>query len=992
MNKKFTFMVAALLAAGTSAFAEGTALETTQINKDQIKGEYYYLVLEKETSGASTDDNVLASSLADDVLSYSTDDLYSSITAETADKYLWKVTAKEVTEGDAKVTKLTLVNKATGKTLAYNPYTKQFVADVEEYTTVGNLVKEFKLNSDGELEVAENLELTSNKTGEDDSNSVLSAIGSDIYLVKPASTPCDVEDLQDKLGAGFSLSFEGTPEGKDNFSNLTIVTVSKSSSTGVNTSNSFYLMVSGNAGADNSFDLSDEDSKKAFEAAKFIVLNTTKQEVTGSVSDGTGYAYTVVEGKNLIATPTATDTESEFVKVEAGKYPAVNAQFTAAESVNEEGKLQLKHVDGVLFPREDGKTWNKDDSEDLNEVDGLAVGIAGTGNKVVSSVLADDAAWLTYGLGTAVDVKDVVKGKKLVYVTTTADENSSKFDYILYATGTETSAITSSSEKTLKEKAYLTSQWFLSANADNSINLINRELGTTIEGVKLYTTPGAAGVYTVKATGTTGGTTINAKYLKFVDVEGATAYDGYLNLSADELKNEYTISSVAKLADDSNFELDVVLAQNDDNIIPVTDAEKALKFKFAHATKPSEEDEEVSVVDTLYNIVNYNYYDAGKLKAASDTLKVFKYNILPQNAEKDGDDPRNIVVTSTNALNMVKNEDDLEGVTSVVFRKEGDKLVMRVPAASVSATLSATNNYLGYDASSSDASIMVNKGAVNALSISLNAVEVAPTYKLPESHFALEIGGAYLGANAKETGILTNDTTMLKSTDVDSSFSFYAFSADKEETTTPSYYLSTNGKMMYNPADSIKKLNEEIDALSDVFQADKIAAKYEEKAQYVNGDPKNTDEALVKFQQAKYVDADSLYVVEKGINGDALKPFKFQAEETDGAVSLKNGDKYVAVVNGVAVLRAKDDAAKFNLVAAEAPTSNESVSASEVAVVAQNGSVVVKNAAGKNVVVSTILGQVVANEVLTSDNATINVPAGIVVVAVEGESFKVNVK
>ena len=82
----------------------------------------------------------------------------------------------------------------------------------------------------------------------------------------------------------------------------------------------------------------------------------------------------------------------------------------------------------------------------------------------------------------------------------------------------------------------------------------------------------------------------------------------------------------------------------------------------------------------------------------------------------------------------------------------------------------------------------------------------------------------------------------------------------------------------------------------------------------------------------------------------------------------------------------------FTVNPAEAPTSNESVVASEVKVVANNGSVVVKNAAGKNVVVSTILGQVVANEVLTSDNATINVPAGIVVVAVDGESFKVNVK
>ena len=76
-----------------------------------------------------------------------------------------------------------------------------------------------------------------------------------------------------------------------------------------------------------------------------------------------------------------------------------------------------------------------------------------------------------------------------------------------------------------------------------------------------------------------------------------------------------------------------------------------------------------------------------------------------------------------------------------------------------------------------------------------------------------------------------------------------------------------------------------------------------------------------------------------------------------------------------------------------APTANESVSATEVKVVAYDGAINIKNAAGKNVVVSTILGQIVANEVLTSDNATISVPAGIAIVSVDGEeAVKVSVR
>ena len=73
-------------------------------------------------------------------------------------------------------------------------------------------------------------------------------------------------------------------------------------------------------------------------------------------------------------------------------------------------------------------------------------------------------------------------------------------------------------------------------------------------------------------------------------------------------------------------------------------------------------------------------------------------------------------------------------------------------------------------------------------------------------------------------------------------------------------------------------------------------------------------------------------------------------------------------------------------------TANEEIAAGNVVVAGVDGAVVVKGAEGKNVIVSTILGKVVANEVVSSDNATIAAPAGIVVVSVDGESFKVVVK
>ncbi len=67
-------------------------------------------------------------------------------------------------------------------------------------------------------------------------------------------------------------------------------------------------------------------------------------------------------------------------------------------------------------------------------------------------------------------------------------------------------------------------------------------------------------------------------------------------------------------------------------------------------------------------------------------------------------------------------------------------------------------------------------------------------------------------------------------------------------------------------------------------------------------------------------------------------------------------------------------------------TSNEEIATpSSVTVISGNGSVQVAGAAGKKVVITNILGQTVANTVITSDNATIAAPAGVVVVAVEGE-------
>ena len=101
-----------------------------------------------------------------------------------------------------------------------------------------------------------------------------------------------------------------------------------------------------------------------------------------------------------------------------------------------------------------------------------------------------------------------------------------------------------------------------------------------------------------------------------------------------------------------------------------------------------------------------------------------------------------------------------------------------------------------------------------------------------------------------------------------------------------------------------------------------------------------------------------------------------------------SNDGYLKNINGVVVV-AKGYAAgdKFDLAAEHSnPTANDEISASAISVVATDGAVIVKGAEGKNVVITNVLGQTIANTVITSSEATIAAPAGVVVVAVEGEA------
>ena len=131
---------------------------------------------------------------------------------------------------------------------------------------------------------------------------------------------------------------------------------------------------------------------------------------------------------------------------------------------------------------------------------------------------------------------------------------------------------------------------------------------------------------------------------------------------------------------------------------------------------------------------------------------------------------------------------------------------------------------------------------------------------------------------------------------------------------------------------------------------------------------------------------------DKTVAGSIAPSYAAWLKMQNGCLVLTRGDsEFSAAKTG------SDGALIFNAYqktdAEDMVTSIEGANAEGVSIITGNGTVTVQGAAGKSVVITNILGKVVAETVLTSDNATIAVPAGIVAVAVDGEeAVKVVVK
>ena len=372
--------------------------------------------------------------------------------------------------------------------------------------------------------------------------------------------------------------------------------------------------------------------------------------------------------------------------------------------------------------------------------------------------------------------------------------------------------------------------------------------------------------------------------------------------------------------------------------------------------------------------IPYVYKNGSRVLTSTvqDTIAYYKYQIKVFGEETPYYVSTNYGLTHT-ATNYFVIKNNLDGSVSLIPANRGFML-----KNATYAYVDADDEFVsGEKAWATDKS---NYDFVSKLSVNLKTFMVGEdpvlSYEAVPQHVSFEaVRGGFMTKDEN------NDARLAITNVAAEDLTFWLDTVDSDKN-IPSFYVLKNGAFMYNATDSATYYYDKRN--NDRFNIDKYKAKLIFKAgELVTSDTLRTT-----------VDGQSVLVAEKdnapkGIKG-GLKNFQFQiiqAEAGSDEYILRQGAQYVCQLNNYFYVGGNKDAAyRFVIEKQAAPTANEGIEVSEVKVIAGNGQITIMGAAGKQVVVSNILGKVVANQMITTDNATIAVPAGIIAVAVEGEA------
>ena len=588
----------------------------------------------------------------------------------------------------------------------------------------------------------------------------------------------------------------------------------------------------------------------------------------------------------------------------------------------------------------------------------------------------------------------------VVSATTTTPAGATTTSYHLHATSPDSTLVNAP-----------LSQWIVSNfDGKNTVTLTNREARTTLN-LKLEATKNA-GEYNVVG-GSDANTTIDnivagtttptnvfkTKTIKLIPTT-LTKNDGYLVLSKEDMSSTIGVSFSGKDAIKGNQTYYMQFEK------PATGA---ITTKFVPTLKASDAVEvnfKLNEVDNTKDLVTNNYAYLDKegriLTDAIDTLAIPSYTVSYTYDKKayyvTGGDLKLTTAASATAA----------GASRVVLKKHFNGTYGFGAKGQASSAAGADSK-----ATAVTTGAFANSAKINALndadfayaSLSLQYKNDYETLKAVSRHATFEAVNVAGGVTMQE-----NKNGILEGIIGADALTFWLDTADSEKA-TPSFYISKGiakaeetkayndevRNFLFNPTDSAK-----------IYNAGSATAAVDKKY-ILEGTTSNLKAIfrpaalIAEDTMTTVVDGKELTVVTKDADADkaqvnGLKNFQYgiclnnKDVADEYVVYSKASGQYLYNLNGkLGFTNSKKEALVVTLGEGDA-TANEAIAAENVAVIAGEGVVTVKGAAGKQVVVSNILGQVIANKVATSDEETIAVAAGVAVVVVDGEATKVVVK
>ena len=768
-----------------------------------------------------------------------------------------------------------------------------------------------------------------------------------------------------------------------------------------------------------SFPTSKEEQIEYLKGCTFIAVSPT-DNIDGNATcraEGRGFTLTTVDAKDLnLYAQTTKAYIDENLQPNSQEVSVFNACFIGWEKTASKGNFALA-LNHVYYQ---AKTTDTKQTLGTNKI---SLNIIDHHHDITNSLVTDSYGRnfvFTLEETAAIDPISILSEDgasiyNIQFVSGDANDHKSEYGkYLTVATNTNQDLWANGSALAdLNTPAY---QFVISAVNGKDITFKNRETGKTFtaqlfkygEGENEYSialdTEMSYNVSDILNNGdveqVSGTFNMSDAYIKLIPATNVDKFNGFLNVE------DETIMTLAVARDFTPTSNKLYPVVNSSNTFPgagevkLTDeVSEAVQWQLVKANnkKPS------------YKTSNYCYVKDDKVivKNWGDTVAVQGYKlqlikdgqVIDKYLKVTDSDPANATLDNSGSVFYIKN--NVDGSVSIKLSITGDKHIS-------TSDYDVPNNFNEYDELQlRTLDIPASNNLVAATNVKTYLFNDSPLKSWQkEGHVTLQSEmGDYITMNDEKAGIVTSSEAE----------TFYLTKTDANKA-IPSFYISKgiNGGdataerlYLFNPVDSVPYLvNAPVDKR---YEWDEVTAKAIFKAgTLVTPDTMKTDIKGEETLVAQKAD-------NKGTEG-GLQRFKFQIVETEDEDgywyirqtnspsineengTLESGENYTLYLrnlNGKLTWTRKQNVERIKVTLAEAaaPTANESISATDVKVVALDGAVNVKNAAGKNVVVSTILGQIVANEVLTSDNATISVPAGIAIVSVDGEeAVKVSVK